>query len=243
MELIKAENISKDYTAGEVTIRALDGVSFEIEPASFVSFVGPSGSGKTTLLNLIGCLDKPTEGKLTVADTDITGLDRKQSAFFRGEHIGFIFQDFNLIPVLTVYENIEYPLLMVQNVPAKERQKRVGAVIEAVGMTDQKDKYPDQISGGQKQRVAVARALVTNPKLVLADEPTGALDSKTGVEIMNLFQGLHNDGGQTVILVTHDSFVAHHTNRIIKLSDGHIVSDEINPKPLKAGAVRPDEAA
>ncbi|MBP1735299.1 MAG: ABC-type lipoprotein release transporter, ATP-binding protein (ATPase), partial [Deltaproteobacteria bacterium] len=114
MELIKAENISKDYTAGEVTIRALDGVSFEIEPASFVSFVGPSGSGKTTLLNLIGCLDKPTEGKLTVADTDITGLDRKQSASFRGEHIGFIFQDFNLIPVLTVYENIEYPLLMVQ---------------------------------------------------------------------------------------------------------------------------------
>jgi len=179
MEPIKAENISKDYTVGEVTIRALDGVSFEIEPASFVSFVGPSGSGKTTLLNLIGCLDKPTEGKLTVADTDIIGLDRKQSAGFRGANIGFIFQDFNLLPVLTVYENIEYPLLMVQNVPTKERQKRVAAVIEAVGMMDQKDKYPDQISGGQKQRVAVARALVTNPKLVLADEPTAHLDHKT----------------------------------------------------------------
>ena len=125
MGLVVAEQIQKDYTVGEVTIRALDGVSFEIEPASFVSFVGPSGSGKTTLLNLIGCLDKPTEGKLTVADADIIGLDRKQSAGFRGANIGFIFQDFNLLPVLTVYENIEYPLLMVQNVPAKERQKRL----------------------------------------------------------------------------------------------------------------------
>lgn len=166
MSLIFAENIQKDYKTGEVIVKALKSVSFEIAPASFVSFVGPSGSGKTTLLNLIGCLDKPTDGKLTVADTDVLHLDRKQSASFRGSNIGFIFQDFNLIPVLTVYENIEYPLLMVQNVPASERKKRVNTVIEAVGMTDQKDKYPDQISGGQKQRVAVARALVTNPKLV-----------------------------------------------------------------------------
>ena len=227
MELIKAENISKDYTAGEVTIRALDGVSFEIEPASFVSFVGPSGSGKTTLLNLIGCLNKPTEGKLTVAGTDIIGLDRKQSASFRGEHIGFIFQDFNLIPVLTVYENIEYPLLMVQNVPAKERQKRVGAVIEAVGMTDQKDKYPDQISGGQKQRVAVARALVTNPKLVLADEPTANLDHKTAYMVLELMKRMRDEFKTTFIFSTHDQKIVGEAEIIYTMEDGQLTGREV----------------
>jgi putative ABC transport system ATP-binding protein len=226
MELIKAENISKDYTVGEVTIRALDGVSFEIEPASFVSFVGPSGSGKTTLLNLIGCLDKPTQGKLTVADTDIIGLDRKQSASFRGEHIGFIFQDFNLIPVLTVYENIEYPLLMVQSVPATERQKRVGAVIEAVGMTDQKDKYPDQISGGQKQRVAVARALVTNPKLVLADEPTANLDHKTAYMVLELMKRMRDEFKTTFIFSTHDQKIVGEAEIIYTLEDGQLAGRE-----------------
>ena len=188
MALIVAKDIHKDYRVGEVTVQALKGLSFEIEPASFVSFVGPSGSGKTTLLNLIGCLDKPTEGTLSVAGTDVLHLDRKQSASFRGENIGFIFQDFNLIPVLTVYENIEYPLLMVQNVPQKERVKRVTALLEAVGMKDQMNKYPDQISGGQKQRVAVARALVTNPKLVLADEPTANLDAANSHNIIILLQ-------------------------------------------------------
>lgn len=152
MSLIIAENIQKDYRTGEVTVKALKGLSFQIAPASFVSFVGPSGSGKTTLLNLIGCLDKPTGGTLTVADTDVLHLDRKQSASFRGSNIGFIFQDFNLIPVLTVYENIEYPLLMVQNVHAAERKKRVGTVLSSVGMADQKDKYPDQISGNRPRR-------------------------------------------------------------------------------------------
>ena len=188
MGLILAENISKDYQVGEITIRALKDVSFEIEPASFISFVGPSGSGKTTLLNLIGCLDKPTEGTLSVAGTDVLHLDRKQSASFRGNHIGFIFQDFNLIPVLTVFENIEYPLLMVQKIPGGERKKRVLTLLEAVGMIEQKDKYPDQISGGQKQRVAVARALVTNPELVLADEPTANLDHATAFTVINLMK-------------------------------------------------------
>ena len=158
MPLIAAENLRKDYQAGEVTVKALKEISFKIEPSSFVSFVGPSGSGKTTLLNLIGCLDKPTGGKLVVADTDVSKLNHKQSASFRGENIGFIFQNFNLLPVLTVYENIEYPLIMVQDTAAGEREKRVMSLIEAVGMVEQKDKYPDQISGGQKQRVAVARA-------------------------------------------------------------------------------------
>src|SRR4030065_2629967 len=155
MPLITAEYIQKYYKTGEVTVKALKGLSFEIEPASFVSFVGPSGSGKTTLLNLIGCLDKPSSGKLTVADTDVLHLDRTQRASFRGGDIGFIFQDFNLIPVLTVYENIEYPLLMVQNIPGGVRKERIMALLEAVGMTDQRDNYPDQISGGQKQRVAI----------------------------------------------------------------------------------------
>jgi putative ABC transport system ATP-binding protein len=172
MSLIVAENVTKVYQAGEVSINALKGVSFAIEPGAFVSFVGPSGSGKTTLLNLIGCLDRPSEGTLTVAGVDVSTLGRRQGAAFRGEKLGFIFQDFNLLPVLTVYENIEYPLLMVQEVPARQRSERVLALLEAVGMSEQKDKFPDQISGGQKQRVAVARALVTNPALVLADEPT-----------------------------------------------------------------------
>lgn len=227
MPLIVAGNIKKDYQVGEIAITALDGVSFEIEPASFVSFVGPSGSGKTTLLNLIGCLDKPTEGRLRVADTDVLSLDRKQSASFRGNNIGFIFQDFNLIPVLTVYENIEYPLLMVQNLPIKERQKRVSAVIEAVGMTDQKDKYPDQISGGQKQRVAVARALVTNPKLVLADEPTANLDHKTAYMVISLMKKMRDEFNTTFIFSTHDQKIVGEAEIIYTLEDGSIAGKEV----------------
>ena len=227
MGLIVAEQIQKEYKVGEVTIRALDEVSFEIEPASFVSFVGPSGSGKTTLLNLIGCLDKPSGGKLTVADTNIMNLDRKQSAAFRGANIGFIFQDFNLIPVLTVYENIEYPLLMVQNVPAKERQRRVAAVIEAVGMSSQKDKYPDQISGGQKQRVAVARALVTEPKLVLADEPTANLDHKTAYMVLELMKKMRDEFRTTFIFSTHDQKIVGEAEIIYTLEDGQLAGREV----------------
>jgi putative ABC transport system ATP-binding protein len=184
MSLITAKDLSKTYVTGEIQIDALKKLSFEIEPASFVSFVGPSGSGKTTLLNLIGCLDIPTSGTLKVSDTDVSRLGRRNAADFRGNNIGFIFQDFNLIPVLTVYENVEYPLLMVQNTPASERRSRVLSLLDAVGMTEQKDKYPDQISGGQKQRVAVARALVTHPKLVLAEEPTANLDHKTAYMVI-----------------------------------------------------------
>jgi len=222
MSLITAENIQKDYKTGEVTVKALKGLSFEIEPASFVSFVGPSGSGKTTLLNLIGCLDKPTSGRLKVADTDILHLDRKESASFRGSNIGFIFQDFNLLPVLTVYENIEYPLLMVQSVPAAERNKRVNTLLEAVGMTEQRDKYPDQISGGQKQRVAVARALVTNPKLVLADEPTANLDHKTAYMVIELMKKMRDEFRTTFIFSTHDQKIVGEAEIIFTLEDGEL---------------------
>jgi putative ABC transport system ATP-binding protein len=223
MELIVAENISKDYLVGEIAIRALKGVCFEIEPASFISFVGPSGSGKTTLLNLIGCLDKPTEGTLSVAGTDVLHLDRKQSASFRGNHIGFIFQDFNLIPVLTVFENIEYPLLMVQKIPRREREKRVLDLLEAVGMIEQKDKYPDQISGGQKQRVAVARALVTNPELVLADEPTANLDHATAFTVINLMKKMKDQMKTTFVFSTHDQKIVGEAEIIYLLEDGELV--------------------
>ena len=237
MSLIKADNMSKDYQAvatkvnkdystGEV-VRALRGVSFEIEPASLVSFVGPSGSGKTTLLNLIGCLDKPTEGSLTVAGTDVLKLDRHESAQFRGDNLGFIFQDFNLIPVLTVFENIEYPLIIVKNTGAGERRKRVMAVLEAVGMTEQNDKYPVQISGGQKQRVAVARALVSDPKLVLADEPTANLDSKTAYTIINLMKKMRDELKSTFIFSTHDQKIVGEAEIIYSLADGELVDKQV----------------
>jgi putative ABC transport system ATP-binding protein len=227
MGLITAEAVTKEYRIGEVSLKALNGVSFEIEPASFVSFVGPSGSGKTTLLNLIGCLDKPTAGTLKVANTDVLALDRKESASFRGNNIGFIFQDFNLLPVLTVYENIEYPLLTVQNVPSGERAERVTKLLDAVGMMDQKNKYPDQISGGQKQRVAVARALVTNPRLVLADEPTANLDSKTAYMIIELMKKMRDEFKTTFIFSTHDQKIVGEAEIIYTLEDGGLKDRQV----------------
>ena len=238
MSLIKAENVSKDYRVvatkitkdyqtGEVVVRALREVSFDIESASFVSFIGPSGSGKTTLLNLIGCLDKPTEGNIQVAGVDVVKLDRKESARFRGNHIGFIFQDFNLIPVLTVFENIEYPLLMVQRTPAGERKKRVMTLLEAVGMADQQEKYPDQISGGQKQRVAVARALVTNAKLVLADEPTANLDTKTAYTVIELMEKMRDEFKTTFIFSTHDQRIVGEAEIVYSLADGELVGKQV----------------
>ena len=227
MTLITAENVSKEYHTGEITVKALKGVSFDIEPATFVSFVGPSGSGKTTLLNLIGCLDKPTDGQLKVADTDVSALGRKESANFRGSHIGFIFQDFNLMPVLTVYENIEYPLLMVQSLPAAERKLRVERLLEGVGMADQRNKYPDQISGGQKQRVAIARALVTNPELVLADEPTANLDSETAYAVIELMKRMKDDLGTTFIFSTHDQKIVGEAEIIYSLEDGRLKERKI----------------
>jgi putative ABC transport system ATP-binding protein len=226
MALVTAQGLSKDYTAGEVVVNALKNIDFEIEPASFVSFVGPSGSGKTTLLNLIGCLDKPSRGALQVAGVDVTNLNRKQGARFRGLTLGFIFQDFNLIPVLSVYENIEYPLLMVQNVPGPERLKRVRALLEAIGMSEQQHKYPDQISGGQKQRVAVARALVSNPKLVLADEPTANLDSKTAYRIIELMKKMRDQYQTTFVFSTHDQKIVGEAEIIYTLEDGELKGRE-----------------
>ncbi len=222
MTLIRAEQLTKTYRAGEVEVAAIKGVDFEIEPKSFVAFVGPSGSGKTTLLNMIGCLDHPTGGKLTVLDTDVATLDRRAAAEFRGKHIGFVFQDFNLIPVLTVYENVEYPLIMVQEWPEAKRRQQVMRLLEAVGMAGQENKRPDQISGGQKQRVAVARALATNAQLVLADEPTANLDHDTAYRVIELMKRMRDELGTTFLFSTHDPKIMAEAEVTFTLEDGHI---------------------
>ena len=226
MKLVIARELVKTYRAGEVEVRAVKGVNFDIEPASFVAFVGPSGSGKTTLLNMIGCLDIPTDGSLRVSGMDVSGLDRNGSARFRGEHIGFVFQDFNLIPVLSAFENVEYPLMMVQNHPGPERKRRVMSLLDAVGMTDMRDKLPDQLSGGQKQRVAVARALVTEPELVLADEPTANLDHATAVTVLDLMKRMRDSSGTTFIFSTHDPRVMKEAEVIFTLDDGVLANDD-----------------
>jgi putative ABC transport system ATP-binding protein len=237
MSLVIAEEVRKTYRTGDTEVEALKGVNFSIEPGSFLSFVGPSGSGKTTLLNLIGCLDKPSEGSLQVNGADVAALSRSQGAAFRGEHIGFIFQDFNLLPVLTVYENIEYPLLMVKQIPAKDRPERILTLLKAVGMLDQKDKYPDQISGGQKQRVSVARALVTNPRLVLADEPTANLDHQTAYQVIELMKKMRDEFNTTFIFSTHDQKIVGEAEIIYTLEDGLLTDRQVkggngNGKPV-----------
>lgn len=226
MSLVIAEDVSKTYLSGEVKVEALKGLNFEIEPASFVSFVGPSGCGKTTLLNLIGCLDKPTKGKLLVAGEAVSSLERKEAAAFRGSILGFIFQAFNLFPVLTTYENIEYPLVMIKNESKSKREDMILNVLEAVEMLDQKDKFPDQLSGGQKQRVAVARALVTQPKLVLADEPTANLDHNTALNVIRLMRRVRDDFGTTFIFSTHDPRIMQEAEVIHTLEDGRLINTE-----------------
>lgn len=224
MTLVTAKDLKKTYEAGDIPVEAIRGVDFTIEPASFVSFVGPSGSGKSTLLNMIGCLDPPTAGTLTVVGQDVSTLSARESAKFRGTHIGFIFQDFNLIPVLTVSENIEYPLQMVQNWPVGERKERVKKLLAAVGMQDQGHKYPRQISGGQKQRVAIARALVTQAKMVLADEPTANLDRDTALRIINLMKAMRDEFGTTFIFSTHDPKIVSNAETVFTIEDGLIIS-------------------
>ena len=231
MTLVRAEGLRKDYQVGELAVPAIRGVDFAIEPGSFVCFVGPSGSGKTTLLNMIGCLDRPTAGRLSVLDTQVSDLDRRRAAAFRGEHIGFVFQDFNLIPVLTAYENVEYPLIMVQKWSAGKRRERVRSLLAAAGIKEQADKRPDQLSGGQKQRVAVARALVTNPKLVLADEPTANLDHETAYRIIGLMRRLRDEFGTSFVFSTHDPKIMGEAEVTFELEDGllHHKEEEASP--------------
>ena len=220
MSLVFVEGLHKDYKVGDILIPAIRGVDFTIESASFVCFIGPSGSGKTTLLNMIGCLDHPTSGRLTILDTDVSSLDRRSAAVFRGDHLGFVFQDFNLIPVLTAFENVEYPLIMVQKWAASKRRERVESLLEATGISEQADKRPDQLSGGQKQRVAVARALVTSPSIVLADEPTANLDHQTAYRIIDLMKRLRDELGTTFVFSTHDPKIMAEAEDTFILEDG-----------------------
>jgi putative ABC transport system ATP-binding protein len=238
--MIQAEGLSKVYQMGDNEVRALDGASFTINKGEMVAIMGPSGSGKSTLMSIIGCLDAPTGGKYLLDGVAVENLDETKLADVRGRKIGFVFQQFNLLARTSALENVMLPLTYA-GFSGKEREDRARKALERVGLGERTHHAPNELSGGQQQRVAIARALVNEPAILLADEPTGALDSKTGVEIMELFQSLYKDNGQTVILVTHDSYVARHTNRIIRISDGKIVSDEVNSNPIKAGTPRAEE--
>jgi len=225
-EIIRVENVRKIYRMGETEVRALDGVSLTVEEGEFLIVMGPSGSGKTTLLHLMGCLDKPTEGEIYIASTPVSKLSDAQLAKVRNKMIGFVFQQFNLLSRLTALENVELPMIYA-GVPKSLRRKRAKELLELVGLGDRLHHRPTQLSGGQMQRVAIARALANDPVVLLADEPTGNLDSKSGEEILKIFSEL-NERGQTVVIVTHDPEVAKQGDRIIRMRDGKIVAEEVN---------------
>lgn len=223
MNLIRVEGLTRDYHLGGSTVHALAGVSAEIDRGEFVAIVGSSGSGKSTLMNLIGCLDSPTSGRYVLDGDDISDLDSNQLAHVRNEKIGFVFQTFNLLPRTSALENVEMPMLY-GGVGAAERRDRARARLGQMGLSDREHHQPSQLSGGQQQRVAIARALANDPVLVLADEPTGALDTRTGLEIIKLFQDL-NEAGITIVLVTHEADIANAAKRVLTFRDGRLLDD------------------
>ena len=231
--VIEIKDLVKDYKLGEVPVHVLKGISFDIERGDFVSIMGPSGSGKSTLMNILGCLDKPTSGAYTLDGVSVAKLDRDQLAEIRNKKIGFVFQQFNLLARTSAAENVELPL-MYTDAPASERRERAMKALLAVGLAGREDHQPSQLSGGQQQRVAIARSLVNKPSIILADEPTGALDSRTSVEIMAIFQRLNREEGITMIVVTHDPDVATYSNRSIHFKDGRLRLDERLAQPRDA---------
>ena len=237
--MIEMDELTKVFVMGENEVRALDGVSFSIEKGEMIAIMGPSGSGKSTLMSIVGCLDVPTSGSYLLDGLPVENMNDTQLADIRNRKIGFVFQQFNLLSRTSALENVLLPLSYTGLNARAARDKAMHA-LEVVGLAERVKHHPSELSGGQQQRVAIARALVNDPAILIADEPTGALDSKTGAEIMELFQSLHRETGQTVIMVTHDAFIARHTERIIRLADGHIISDVVNANPLKAGARRSD---
>jgi len=240
--LIEIRDLVKVYALGEIEIRALDGVSLSIAEGEFVAIMGPSGSGKSTLMNVLGCLDRPTTGTYVLDGVDVSRLDGNARAEIRNAKIGFVFQSFNLLPRTTAMENVELPLLYSDNgVGSGDRIARAKASLRRVGLAGREKSMPSQLSGGQQQRVAIARALITDPPIILADEPTGNLDSRTSEEVMSIFQEL-NDQGETVLLITHDSDIARHAKRIVVLRDGKIVSDE-PVQQVRTVAAKPAAAA
>ena len=221
--VIEIRDLVKTYQMGTIQVHALSGVSLDIRANEYVSIMGPSGSGKSTLLNILGCLDVPTSGSYLLNSQMASDMDDDELARIRNQEIGFVFQTFNLLPRSNALANVELPLIY-SNIPVKVRHQRAEQALEAVGLTDRMHHRPNELSGGQRQRVAVARALVNDPAIILADEPTGALDTRTGAEIMELFNKLHA-GGNTIILVTHEEHIARHSHRIIRLRDGVVESD------------------
>jgi putative ABC transport system ATP-binding protein len=231
--VIEIKDLVKDYRLGEVPVHVLKGISFQIERGDFVSIMGPSGSGKSTLMNILGCLDKPTSGTYMLDGISVGNLNRDALAEIRNKKIGFVFQQFNLLARTSAAENVELPL-MYTDVPAHERHERAMKALLAVGLAGREEHQPSQLSGGQQQRVAIARSLVNNPSIILADEPTGALDSRTSIEIMAIFQRLNREDGITMIVVTHDPDVATYSNRNIHFKDGRLQLDERLAQPREA---------
>ena len=240
--MIEIDSVSKIYQLGTTEVRALDGVSLHIDKGEMTAIMGPSGSGKSTLLAILGCLDVPTSGTYRLDEINVEKMTDDQLAGVRSRKIGFVFQQFNLLARTSALDNVMLPLTYA-GVRGKARRQRAVDALEKVGLGDRLHHRPNELSGGQQQRVAIARALANEPAILLADEPTGALDSKTGTEIIGLFQRLHRELGQTVIYVTHDPFIARHTERIIRFADGKIVGDDRIAEPLVAGTPRPSELA
>ena len=230
--LIRTEDLTKHYEVGGEAVRALNALSIDIARGEFLAVMGPSGSGKSTLMHLLGCLDTPTTGRLFFDGADVSGFDRDGLAATRNRKIGFVFQSFNLLPRLTALQNVELPLIYSQTAP-RDRRDRAAEMLNLVGLSDRAMHRPTQLSGGQQQRVAIARSLVNDPVLILADEPSGALDTRTGIEIRALFQQL-NVRGMTIVLVTHDPDVAQHASRILRMRDGRVSDDERIALPTRA---------
>jgi len=222
--LIQLQDVMKIYEIGAVQVTALDGVSLGIKKNEYVAIMGPSGSGKSTLMNILGCLDTTTKGSYVLNGSNVSEMDDNQLAEIRNREIGFVFQTFNLLPRANAIHNVELPLIY-NGTPASQRKRLAKEALEKVGLGDRMNHKPNELSGGQRQRVAIARALVNNPSIILADEPTGNLDSKTGEEIMEIFEKLH-DSGNTIILVTHEEYIAEHSDRIVRLRDGLVERDE-----------------
>ncbi len=225
MVLIKIESLKKTYFMEKIALEVLKGLNLEIKEGEFVAIMGPSGSGKSTLMNILGCLDKPTAGKYFLDGVDVSELSSDELAVIRNQKIGFVFQGFNLLARTTAAENVELPMVYA-NVSADERYKKAIRALHQVGLSDRKDHMPNELSGGQQQRVAIARAIVNEAPIIFADEPTGNLDTKTSIEIMELFTKLNNDLGRTIILVTHEEDIAKYAKRVIKVVDGEIFSDD-----------------
>jgi putative ABC transport system ATP-binding protein len=230
MSLIRLKNVSKHYIMGDQTVKALDHIDLSIASNEYIAFIGSSGSGKSTMMNILGCLDKPSDGSYLLNDTDVSSLTQNELARIRNREIGFIFQSFNLLPRASALHNVMQPLVY-KGIRYSERKRLAIKVLEKVNLVDRMDHIPSQLSGGQRQRVAIARALVTNPSILLADEPTGNLDTKTTVDIMALFDQLHNEG-QTIIVVTHEQDIANHCHRVVTLSDGKVIEDKRNVREV-----------